>query len=232
MSDDRAQLNPLPAEATAASPRAGLWRLWLVIGVATIGFGAGISALTPAGKGDIVPPELDAKRQSAFSTLAPVPVALADDDEERRMLHGMPLPPAEKQVLGDTMREERAALASPRAARAAEAKQARKTDARTDAPAAKPARPIGMAHITVWDTDAVDGDVIRIVSAGFEMDITLAKAPVTLAVPIPPQGVVNVVGVRDGGGGITAGISIGGRAVELPLMSPGQVLGIPVVGRR
>ena len=219
-----------PAEATAARARPSLWTLWLLIGIATIGFGAGFSFLMPAAKGDSVPPDLDAKRQAAFSTLKPIPVIVAAPDEEERVVQAMPLPAAEKQVLAATVREERAALTGMRAVSAPveEPKAVRKAAA---APAAKPARPIGVAHITVWDTDAVDGDVVRIVSAGFAMELTLAKAPMTIAVPIPPQGVINVVGVHDGGGGITAGVSVGGRAVELPIMSPGQVLGIPVAGR-
>jgi hypothetical protein len=230
LSRDEHRLQPdvAPAEATAGRARPSLWTLWLLIGIATIGFGAGISFLMPAAKGDSVPPDLDARRQAAFSTLKPIPVVVAASDEEERVVQAMPLPAAEKQMLLATVREERAALAGIRAVSAPEPKAVQKAVA---APAAKPARPIGLAHITVWDTDAVDGDVVRIVSAGFAMEVTLAKAPMTIAVPIPPQGVINVVGVHDGGGGITAGVSVGGRAVELPIMSPGQVLGIPVAGR-
>lgn len=221
--EDRSQSHAMPADEPAGRARPSLWTLWLVIGIATIGIGAGIAALIPAAKGDSVPPDVDATRQAGFSALTPIPVAVAAPDDEQKIVQAMPLPAADKVVLAAAVREERAAVASALPARAAQ--KAR------PAPAAKPARPVGVAHITLWDTDAVDGDVVKIVSAGFEMDVTLAKAPITLAVPIPPQGVINVVGVRDGGGGITAGVSVGGRAVELPIMSPGQTLGIPVVAR-
>jgi hypothetical protein len=88
-----------------------------------------------------------------------------------------------------------------------------------------------LAWLTLWDTDAQDGDQVRIDSSGFSTVVTLANAPLTFAVPVPDGGVVNITGVRDGGGGITVGAMSGVSRVALPIMSVGQVLGVPVTVR-
>jgi len=86
-----------------------------------------------------------------------------------------------------------------------------------------------LAWVTFWDTDAEDGDVVRIDSQGYSRTITLTKQPVTFAIPVPPSGVVNVTGIRDGeGGGITVGLASGQWKAEFPIMSEGQVLGLKV----
>lgn len=59
--------------------------------------------------------------------------------------------------------------------------------------------------------------------------MTLAKAPVTFAIPVDASGVVRVVGVRDGdGGGITVGLASGASKAVLPVMTEGQALGLRV----
>ena len=92
-------------------------------------------------------------------------------------------------------------------------------------------RPFRLAWVTLWDTDAEDGDMVRIDSSGFSTVVTLTNAPITFAVPVPEQGVINITGVRDGGGGITIGAMSGMQRIALPIMSVGQVLGVPVVAR-
>jgi len=208
--------------------RPALWGLWGTIGIVTVVGGAGLDMLWPLAKGDSVPPEVNARRAAAISGLTLIPVAVAAEEEEKQIVHDMPLPPAQKEALLATVREERTALSAPSPAPAPKPSAA---PAAAPAGEEKAARPIGMTLITLWDTDAVDGDVVRVVSAGYEIDVTLAKAPLTIAVPIPPLGVVNIVGLRDGGGGITAGVAIAGRPLELPVMSVGQVLGLPVAGK-
>jgi hypothetical protein len=54
---------------------------------------------------------------------------------------------------------------------------------------------------------------------------------VTLAVPVPLSGVVNIVGVRDGFGGITLGIQSALTPVLLPVLTEGQVIGVPIAPR-
>ena len=86
-----------------------------------------------------------------------------------------------------------------------------------------------LAWITLWDTDAEDGDVVRIESNGLSRTITLSKQPLTIAVPVPADSVVKVSGVRDGeGGGITVGFASGAARAVFPIMSVGQTLGLRV----
>ena len=85
-----------------------------------------------------------------------------------------------------------------------------------------------LVYITLWDDVAVDGDVVRLSSNGLSIDVPLAHQPVRVAIPAPPQGVVNLTGVRDGGGGITVAVLSGSAQVPLPSLQPGQKIGIPV----
>ena len=89
--------------------------------------------------------------------------------------------------------------------------------------------PIGW--LTVWDHKAEDGDVVEIVSTGFTRQIPIMHQPITIAVPVPANGVVNVIGVKDGGGGITVGLSTPLAPVLLPVIAIGQIVGVPVVLR-
>jgi hypothetical protein len=93
---------------------------------------------------------------------------------------------------------------------------------------AQPQR-LRLAWITLWDTDVEDGDAVRIDSAGYSRTVTLAKQPVTFAVPVPASGVIQITGVRDGeGGGITVGLASGSARAVFPVMSVGQTLGLNV----
>ncbi len=65
--------------------------------------------------------------------------------------------------------------------------------------------------------------VIRIDSQGYSRTVALAKAPITLAIPVPTNGIVNITGVRDGeGGGVTVGLASGASKAVFPIMSVGQ----------
>jgi len=99
------------------------------------------------------------------------------------------------------------------------------------APAAAPRQGLPLAWITLWDTEAEDGDVVRVDSGGYSRTVTLSHAPVAFAIPVPLDGMVQLTGVHDGGGGITVGASSGQRVLALPLMSTGQVLRIPIGGK-
>lgn len=86
-----------------------------------------------------------------------------------------------------------------------------------------------LAWITLWDTDAQDGDAVRIDSQGYSRTVTLTNAPVTFAIPVPASGAVQISGIRDGeGGGITVGLASGPASILLPIMSVGQVLPLKV----
>jgi hypothetical protein len=88
-----------------------------------------------------------------------------------------------------------------------------------------------LAWLTLWDYVDEDGDIVRVVSSGYTRLVPILHKPVTLAVPMPPSGVVNIVGVHDGYGGITVGISSGALPVALPVLAEGQVIGVPVTVR-
>ncbi len=88
-----------------------------------------------------------------------------------------------------------------------------------------------MAWLTIWDHRDEDGDIIRVVSEGYTRTVPILNTPVTLAVPVPASGVVNIVGVHDGFGGITVGIKSSVTPVLLPVLAPGQVVGVPIAPR-
>ncbi len=132
-----------------------------------------------------------------------------------------PKPAVDSVVTGATSAQTNAstAQAAPRAARVASSP--------TALPNQRP--PVRLAWVTLWDTDAEDGDAIRIESQGYSRTVVLRKQPVTLAIPVPGDGHVNIVGIRDGeGGGITVGLASGAAKAVLPIMSVGQVLSLKV----
>lgn len=97
-------------------------------------------------------------------------------------------------------------------------------------PAEEPLRPAALkvAQITVWDTHQQDGDIVAINSGAFRIELPLTKAPLTVAVPVEGAAPLRIVGVRDGGGGITLGIRSGDSAMLMPIMSEGQELVLPL----
>jgi len=239
---------PLPRhQEQAKRRRPRLWELWAAILVLSVVVGGGAGFIWPAPSGDRIPSDTRAQRLEIFGTLTPVPVVPLPEDEEKRAIDSIGLSAPERDLLLATLRAERAAqpTAIDNPIPAAVSSSQAPPHALAENPLAelnlkpsmakpwtKPARPIALAQITLWDTDVSDGDVVRIVSSGYETEVQLTKSPITLTVPVPSRGVINIVGVRDGGGGITAGITVGGRAVDLPIMSVGQTLGVPVLVRR
>jgi hypothetical protein len=91
------------------------------------------------------------------------------------------------------------------------------------------AQQMELAWITLWDSDAAGGDMVRIDSEGYSRTILLKELPITFAVPIPTNGIINVVGIRDDdGGGITASFASGNSKAMLPIINVGQVLPLKV----
>jgi len=84
--------------------------------------------------------------------------------------------------------------------------------------------------VWVWlrDNCAEDGDTVRVDSGRFSQTVKLKNAGERIAVPEPPSGVLNVVGIYDGGGGITVEMRSGESPVNLPVMTPNQALGVRV----
>ena len=87
---------------------------------------------------------------------------------------------------------------------------------------------VPLVWITLWDTAAEDGDVVRVTSDGFRQEVPILHAPTRVAVPLPSSGTVAVTGSYDGGGGITIGILSGSQRIPIPYMRVGQTINVPV----
>ena len=86
-----------------------------------------------------------------------------------------------------------------------------------------------LAWLTLWDTHAEDGDILRLESdAAVPVEIRIRNAQTTLAIPYPSSGIVKVTGVHDGGGGITVALKSGATQIAWPTMRPGDRLNLPV----
>ena len=86
-----------------------------------------------------------------------------------------------------------------------------------------------LAWLTLWDTHAQDGDILRFESdAALPVEVMALNAPTTLAIPFPASGMIKVTGVVDGGGGITIALKSGAAQIAWPTMQPGDTLSLPV----
>lgn len=194
----------------------------VVSGVWAIESGAGVPPFLQ--KGDNVSQSDRQMRSDAFAAMAPLRLVAIPGKDLTNAIDTMHLSSDQKQAL-------RSSIASPTPPIPAVA------TAERPRPAGEPEafhrgsepRPLRLAWITLWDTDVEDGDVVRITSQGYSRTVTLTKAPITFAIPVPDDGVVNVVGVKDGdGGGITVGLASGESKAVFPVMSVGQVLGLKI----
>lgn len=88
---------------------------------------------------------------------------------------------------------------------------------------------IQLAWLTLWDTHAEDGDILRFESStSIPIEVMALNAKTTVAIPYPADGQVLVTGVVDGGGGITIGLESGATQILWPTMAPGDTLNLPV----
>jgi hypothetical protein len=168
---------------------------------------------------DDVSPAQAQMRLEAFHSLDSVMASIVASTDIERALQGMQLSPAAMQSLRADLRPE--TTAAPESV----------ATSRTT-PAAQPqaqAQRLQLVWIRLWDTDAEDGDVVRIDSAGYSRTVRLTKHGDTFAVPVSSDGMVRVTGIKDGdGGGITVGLASGSSQAVFPIMSEGQVLGLRV----
>lgn len=69
-------------------------------------------------------------------------------------------------------------------------------------------------RMLIWDFAAEDGDVVTVkVDGNIRFtNVNILNRPIVLDIPIPS--VVEIVGVRDGGGGITYGVKLPGAALK------------------
>lgn len=206
----------------------------LVVGVGVLGIKGGIPALLQPSADAVSQQQVDLRARD-FAGIGRVELREVQEADIPRALAGMNLTaPQQAALIADLQRQETDQVAGlvTRSQEALTAAAPQPTP-RADAPASGAARKsaLPLAWVTLWDTDVQDGDVVRITSDGYSRDVTIARTPVTFAVPIPRSGVINVTGIFDGGGGITVGMTSKGSPVALPVMSVGQVLGVPVVVR-
>ncbi|GIP59043.1 hypothetical protein MKX50_24870 [Paenibacillus sp. FSL W8-0186] len=66
------------------------------------------------------------------------------------------------------------------------------------------------SRMLIWDFAAEDGDVVTVKVDGniLQTDINIMNNPVAVDIPVPS--VVEIIGVKDGGGGITYGVKFPG----------------------
>lgn len=88
-----------------------------------------------------------------------------------------------------------------------------------------------LVWLSLFDSDAEDGDVVTLSSGGFTYPVALSKAPATLAVPVLIGGTIALTGTRDGGGGVTVGVVGSGGPLPLPPLSVGQTVPLPLAAR-
>lgn len=183
--------------------------------------------------GDAVDPAEANARAAAFAALKPLPLSLVTAADIAGAIDGMNLSSAEKAAMVSNVQTAAPEANTRDVPAPAAAPQANTGDAPAQAsapaPLSQPAQHNRLAWVTLWDTDAEDGDAVRIDSQGYSRTVTLAKQPVTFAIPVPLDGVVKVTGIRDGeGGGITVGFASGASRAAFPIMSVGQTLGLNV----
>ena len=86
-----------------------------------------------------------------------------------------------------------------------------------------------LAWVTVWDTHAEDGDILRFESSSsIPIEVMALNAKTKFAIPYPADGQVLVTGVTDGGGGITIALESGAASIAWPTMAPGDQLVLPI----
>nr|WP_199046810.1 hypothetical protein [Dyella sp. ASV24] len=173
--------------------------------------------------GDDVSPAQAQMRLETFHALDSLMASKVAPSDMERALDSMQLSTTARQSLRGELRSETATpVTLPDTSPTAPATQ----------PAAQPqvrAEQPQLVWIRLWDTDAEDGDVVRIDSGGYSRTVRLTKHGDTFAVPVSPDGLVRVTGIKDGdGGGITVGLASGSSQAVFPIMSEGQVLGLRV----
>ncbi len=91
---------------------------------------------------------------------------------------------------------------------------------------------VSMAWVELWDSEFADGDIVRVESSGFVTDVTLAKAPTVLALPVTagsPLRITTVFGGHDDDAQVaTVGVSTKGGTVFLPYLPVAQSITLPL----
>lgn len=84
---------------------------------------------------------------------------------------------------------------------------------------------IGM--VSVWDNFDEDGDVVQIAAEGITATVPIMHAQQTFYLPFKKDSVIQITGLHDGTGGITAAIATESGPVPLPVMAVSQTITLP-----
>jgi hypothetical protein len=199
----------------------------IVLAITLVGAtGWGLSSMFGARHNDQVTDQDRAQRLATFSQIKAISLPAVKESELTNALESMKLSSKDRSALTRDL----ASSSAFEAANAAGAATPQGTPTPAPAPQTAPQK-AALVWITLWDTHAQDGDIVQVQSGGYVQEVTLMNKPTRFAVPVPPNGVVNIVGIHDGGGGITLGAMSADNPVALPIMSEGQTLGIPVLVR-
>ena len=88
---------------------------------------------------------------------------------------------------------------------------------------------VRLAAVTIWDTVDEDGDTVDVTAAGFSQRLVIMHKPKMFFLPVQPGGSVVIKAVRDGGGGITLGVSTILGPYPMPALAVGQSVEIPAL---
>lgn len=175
--------------------------------------------------GDDLTPSQARMRLEAFQALDSLVASGVSAEDTEKALQGMHLSQAALQSVRSDLQVDTPAHASTAPTRATDAAPVVHPLAQVQARSQR----LKLMWIRLWDTNAEDGDVVRIDSGGYSRTVRLTKRGDTFAVPVPSDGVIRVTGIKDGdGGGITVGLASGSSQAVFPIMSEGQVLGLKV----
>lgn len=204
-------IEPLPARAVAKQQKrsAKSWGVLFLMTTLFLGFAA--TWLFPPSAEDRVSAAEVEQRASAFASVAPLELKPVPPQQQEARLAEMQLAPTAQVELKQLLQRSSA----PSGSHSAGSVAAQPTDVR-------------LVELTVWDSHAPDGDVVRVISAGYSRDVTLHKQPLVLAIPVQGSMPIQIVGVHDGGGGITLAVQGAHAPIMTPIMSEGQTVAVRV----
>lgn len=184
--------------------------LWILSVLAvTLGLGSAGTFFFAPNAPDLVTDTEKQQRQIAFTKVRTLQAAEVEANRVDAALDEMRLSPSERTKLREMLPAENPV--SPAAP-----------------PQPTPAAPLRLVSISLWDTHAPDGDVVAIATAGYRREVALTKVAQTITFPLDQAATVQIIGMSDGGGGITLGIRGPSQEILMPIMSEGQTLSLPV----
>lgn len=178
---------------------ASLTAIFLSLGLAVAAGGYAMTSLWGPEQSDSVTSTQKADLVNQFTRIRSIAIEQVRTDDLEQVLDGMRLDPVSRRALKQNL--EKPALAG---------------------------ESIVMAKIVLWDSMTQDGDIVRVASAGYSVDVPLLKQQTLVMIPVDSSRTVQLTGVTDGGGGITVGIQNGDGQISLPVLAGGQILNLPV----